>query len=420
MNVKTIFMTGALVLTVCGAQAQLTLDRCHEMARDYYPQIRQYDLIEKTREYNLANANRGYLPQFSLSAQATYQSDVPGLPVSIPGINFQKLPKDQYQNVIDLNQNIWDGGNIRAQKVSANAAADTDLQQLAVDLYALNDRVNQLFFGILLLDEQLVQNGSLLDELQRNHIRVEASIANGVANQADLDAVKVDQLTTLQNRVDLETTRKAYREMLGLMIGQSLDENTHLLKPDLLPHTTPREIKRPELFLFDMQHRQLDAQEQTIQAKNMPRLGIFAQGGYGNPGLNLLKNGFTFYYLAGVKLTWNFGTLYTKRNEQRLVGVNRDLVETRREIFLYNTNLEVTQTSREIDKLVKQMKDDDEIIALRANIVRSAQAKVANGTMSVLDMLREVTNEDLARQNKILHEMQLLLSIYNLKNTTNN
>lgn len=417
---KKFFITCVLTVAAFTAQAQLTIEMCHEMARRHYPQIRQYQLIELSRDYNIENADRGYLPQPSLSARATYQSAVTGLPITIPGVNIPGMSKDQYQSVLELNQSVWDGGNIRAQKEALKAASETDSQKLEVDLYALNERVNQLFFGILLLDEQLSQNALLQDELQRNYNQVEAYLANGIVNQADLDAVKVEQLTTVQNRTQLEATRKAYREMLSAMIGEPLGEEFLLVKPNPPLPADLQGIHRPELQLFEAQNGQFKAQEQMLKAKNMPRLGIFVQGGYGNPGLNMLKNAFEFYYITGVRLNWNLGTLYTKKNEYRQIDLNRKNIDIQRETFLYNTNLQVIMANHEIDKLLEQMKKDDEIIALRVNIRLSAQAKAANGTMTVLDMLREVNNEDMARQNKILHEMQLLQAIFNLKNTTNN
>lgn len=401
------------------AQAQVTLEMCREMARRHYPQIRQYRLIELTRDYNLENANRGYLPQPSLSARATRQSAVTALPISIPGIEIPGIRKDQYQAVVEVNQTLWDGGGIHAQKEAYRAAAESELRQLAVDLYALNGRVDQLFFGILLLDAQLAQNALLLEELQRNFTLVEAYLANGVANRADLDAVRVNQLTAMQNRTQMGSTRKAYREMLSAMIGEPLGEERRLVKPDgSLPAAL--EIRRPELLFFDAQNGKLDAQERMIKAKNMPRLGVYVQGGYGNPGLNMLKNKFEFYYIAGVRLSWNFGSFYTKKNEYRQIDAGRKNVDIQRETFLYNTNLQVTMADNNIARLREQMKKDDEIIALRVNIRLSAQAKAANGTMTILDMLREVNNEDMARQNKILHELQLLQAIWDLKNTTNN
>lgn len=427
---KRLLILTALLLGTAPAflnAQELTLEECQQQAQAYYPLIKRYGLIEKTKEYNISNANKGYLPQFSLSAKASYQSDVTEIPIDLPGIDIRGMRKDQYQAMLQLDQVVWDGGNIRARKEVTRATSEVDKQQLEVDMYAVNERVNQLFFGILLLEEQLGQNQAMQEELQRNYDNVQAYVENGIANQADLDAVKVEQLNNIQQRYTLEATHCAYGGMLKIMInhptpltGNALkkpDVNTLLYKGGTT--YTAGFIRRPELNLFAAQDRQLEAQRRQLTARNLPKLGVFVQGAYGNPGLNMLKNEFSAYYIAGVRLSWDFGNLYTRKNESRQLTLEQQDVNVQKETFLFNTHLEVTQDNSEIKKLTELMKNDNEIITLRNNIRKSAQAKVANGTLTVTEMLREVTAEDLARQDKILHEIQLLSAIYELRNTTN-
>ena len=416
---KLIYAITLTLLSPLSIYGQLTLEECQQKAQQNYPLVQQYNLIEQSKEYNLSNVGKGYLPQLSLSAKASYQSDVTEIPIKIPGIDIDGLRKDQYQATLELNQVIWDGGTIRAQKTLSKANSNVERKKLDVNMYELNDRVNQLYFGILLLDAQLVQNDLFQKELQRNYGQVNSYVENGIANQADLDAVKVEQLNTVQKKSEMEASRKAYREMLAAMIGMKLDDTTTLAKPEEESLLVSKEINRPELSLFAEQDALLNAQYQQLQAKNLPKLGLFAQGSYGNPGLNMLKNEFSPYYIAGVRLSWNLGNLYTKKNETRLIDVNRNDIKVQKETFLFNTNLQVTQGNNEVEKLMKLMKEDDEIIHLRGNIKTSAEAKVANGTLTVIEMLREVTAEDQAKQNKSLHEIQLLMAIYNLKNITN-
>ena len=383
--ILTTFLLG--ISPICLNAQELTLEECQQQARAHYPLIKRYGLIEKTKEYNISNADKGYLPQVSLSAKASYQSDVTEIPVDLPGIDIRGMRKDQYQAMLQLDQVVWDGGNIRARKEVTRATSEVDKQKLEVDMYAINERVNQLFFGILLLKEQL---------------------------------------NNIQQRHTLEATYHAYSEMLKIMINHPtpLTGNT-LKKPDVNALLYKGEaysaefIRRPELNLFAAQNQQLEAQRKQLTAKNLPRLGIFVQGAYGNPGLNMLKNEFSAYYVAGVRLSWNFSNLYTRKNESRQLILNQQDVNVQKETFLFNTHLEITQNNSEIKKLTELMKNDEEIITLRNNIKKSAQAKVANGTLTVTEMLREVTAENIARQNKILHEIQLLSAIYELKYTTN-
>ena len=420
MDMKRTVFFFTLSLAAMLAHAQLTLEECQRRAQDNYPLVRQYGLIEKARGYDLSNAGKGYLPQFSLSGKATYQSDITRLPVEIPNLDIKTASKDQYQVMLEVQQTLWDGGDIRSRKRLTRAASEVELEKQYVDMYALTDRVNQLFFGILLLDEQLKQNSLLQEDLGRTHKQVADYIANGIATLSDLDAVSVEQLNTRQHRVELETTRRAYLSMLAAFTGKDLSSETVLLKPAAEENIDRQMNNRPELRWYDAQGEQLHQQEAALNTRLMPRFGLFVQGAYGNPGLNMLKDEFNAYYMAGVRMSWNFGSLYTLKNDRRRIDNTRQQIETGRDVFLFNIRLQATQQDAGIVSMRRQMVDDDEIIRLRGNIRRAAEAKVQNGTMTVTDMLREITNESMARQTKALHEVQLLMNIWQLKYTLNN
>ncbi|MDD3077517.1 MAG: TolC family protein [Paludibacter sp.] len=407
----------------------LSLDSCQMKARNNYPLLKQYGLIEKTSDYNLSNASKAYLPQFSLAVKATYRSDVTKIPTMLTDVlsqmsgqpvSFPSLSKDQYQAVVELNQLIWDGGLTKAQKKSIKANSEADKQKLEVDLYALNDRINNLFFGIMLINEQLKQNDILKQELSTNYKKVEAYIQNGVAQQSDLDAIKVEQINAGQHETDLKSARKSYLQMLSAFIGKQIDENTRLEKPVLPEANIEVENKRPEVQFFAAQEKSLEAQRSAVYAANLPKIGIFAQGGYGRPGLNMFDAEFSTFYIGGIRLSWNLSGFYTQKNNLNKIETGKKTIEVQKETFLFNNNLATRQQQNDIDKLKATLTNDDEIIGLRTNIKKAAEAKVANGTLTVSDLLREIDAESLARQTKALHEIQLYMTTYQLKNNINN
>ena len=409
------------------ASGQLTIEQCYEKARDNYPLVSRYKLIEQSEGYNLQNASKGYLPQFSLSAKATYQTEVTAIPVSIPGIDVPTIRKDQYQVVAGLSQTIWDGGVISSQKKNIKAGANSEKMKYEVDMYALNARINDLFFGILLLNEQLRLNDVYMSELQRNHDRVASFVANGLANSADLDAIRVEQLTAKQNRTNMESMHKAFLQMLSVMTGVPADASTVFVIPDVdlkrkeeVAFTLNlNENNRPELSLYDAMKRQMEARQKSITAGNLPKINAFIQGGYAEPGLNMFQEGFSPYAIGGVQFLWNFGSLYTRKNDLNKIKTNINDIEIQRETFLFNTSLQATQQQFGIEKYLQIMEEDDRIIAMRENIRRSAEAKAENGTMSVIDMMREVNAEQNARQQKATHKVELLKALYELKTITN-
>ncbi|MDR2285855.1 MAG: TolC family protein [Prevotellaceae bacterium] len=413
------------VFCVCSSGlAQLTIEDCYAKARANYPLINQYGLIERAKDFNLSNAGKAYLPQVQLSAKASYQSDVTEIPfdfskLGIPDMSVPHLSNDQYGATVDVSQTVWDGGTVRAKRESIRAKSEVEQKELDVSLYAVNERINQLFFGILLCDALMEQNRLYQDELQRNYEKISSYIKNGVANQADLDAVKVEQLKAKQALTQVVHNRKAFVEMMSAFVGEKFDENIILQKPEisLSPFS---ELRRPELELFDNQYKTLDAARNEINASLMPKFGLFLIGGYGKPGLNMLENKFSAYYVGGIRLSWNIGSFYTKKNSLSLIESNRNTVKIQRETFVFNTLLNKTGEENEIAKYRELLQSDDEIIALRNSVKRSAEAKLAGGTLNAIDLMREITAEQLAKQDKIVHEIKLTQAIYNLKFITNN
>jgi len=418
---RTILFNLLIFIILMSLNAQsLSIDTCQAKAARNYPLVKQFGLIEMTEKYNISNANKGYLPQLTLAGKATYQSEVTSIPITIPGITIPSLTKDQYQAVLELNQIIWDGGLISAQKKGIKASTEAENQKLAVDLYSLKERVNQVFFGILLINEQLVQNNILKSELQTNYDRIVTLKQNGIAGQSDLDAIKVEQLNTQQREAELKTNRKTYMLILAAITGLHIDENTVLEKP-VMPDTDAKVVNhRPELGLFDAQFKMYDSQKDAVFASNLPRLGFYVQGGVGKPGLNMLSNSITPFYVGGLRLSWNISGFYTLKNNLVKIELNKKSVEVQKETFLFNNNLIDQQQHNEIDRLKEVLKNDDEIIGLRHNIKTSAEVKVQNGTLTVTDLLREIDSESLAKQTKVLHEIQLYITIYQQRNTTNN
>ena len=402
----------------------VTVETCQIKAIANYPLVKQYGLIEQTSQFNISNANKGYLPQLSLSAKATYQSAVTQIPAVLGqklGIALPSLAKDQYQAVLEASQVIWDGGVISSQNKTTHAGTEVEKQKLEVDLYALKDRVNQLFFGILLLNEQLKQNDILENDLTTNYDRLDAYKQNGIANQADIDAVHVEQLNAVQRNEDLKSTRKTYCMMLSALTGIIINDRTELTKPvadlTILKDTMNR---RPEISLFEAQNKLYESQKSLLNAGNLPKLGAFIQGGYGQPGLNMFTIGFSPFYIGGLRLSWNISGLYSQKNNISKLEISRKTVDIQKETFLFNNNLITKQQQNEIIKLQSTLSNDDEIIRLRVNIKKAATAKMENGTASVSDLIREINAENQARQLKSLHEIQLLMNVYQLKNNSNN
>lgn len=405
----------AAVLLPAAAHAQTTMEECMKAARANWPQIVQKQLIEESARYDIAKAGMAWIPQLKISGKASYQSDVTKMPFEIPGYDFD-MPLDQYSLTGEITQTIWDGGNSKSTRERVRADAQVSSSQLETSLYAINSRVQNLYLGILLLDEQISQNRILEESLERNIAEAEARIANGVAMKSDLEIIRVSQLDCIQQRTELETTRQAYISMLSRFTGMDL-EGVRLEVPQYSPASDCDSITRPELQLYDAQLRQNEAMERQLDSKISPTFSLSLQGGYGRPGLDMLKNEFSPYYVAAIRMNWDLGALYTRKDDKRKYEVSRRNIESEREAFLLNTRMDIIEQQGEVRKAEQALLRDEEIIALRESIRKSGEEQYRGGTITMTELMDRIDDEHDARTARAIHRIQLLMAYYQLKNT---
>jgi outer membrane protein TolC len=402
-----IIINYSLLINNSSAQESLSLQKAWDLAQQNYPLIKQQELIKQTTSYTIENLSKGFLPQFSLSGQASYQSAVTEVDIPISGFTINPHDKDQYKVLADINQLIYDGGVIKQQKNIQQLNNDVEEKKIDVELYKVKDRISQLFLGILFLDEQLRQADLIKADLNNGIKRVEAQVNNGIAFKSNLNLLQAELLKADQRTIELKSSRKGLVDVLSLFINQQLREDLQLEKP-FVAETISNDIRRPELNLFSSQNKLLGSQAKLINARNLPKTSFFLQGGYGKPGLNLFKNDFDFFYITGLRFNWTLGGLYTQKREKKIIELNQKSVDVQKEVFLLNTNTQLKQQQSEIDKLEKLIATDKEIIDLRIKVKDAAKSQLENGVITANDYLREVNAEDQARQSLIIHQVQLL------------
>ena len=405
-----------------------TLEECQQAAEHNYPLIRQYDLIAKTTELTVSNIQKGWLPQVSASAQATLQSDVSAFPDQIQqvyqtmGIDMKGLRKDQYRVGIDIQQTVFDGGAISSQKAIARELGNVQTAQTEVSLYHVRQRVNEMYFGLLLLDEQMALNRDLQELLAQNEKKLASMLKNGTAAESDYQSVKAERLNAVQQLASLEAQRNTLARMLSTFCG--IEVTAPVMPVNYAATESQQTGKRPELRAVDAQLRLADAQEKALDAALMPKLGVFAQGFYGYPGYNLFEDmmnrKWSLNGMIGARLTWNIGALYTRKNDKAKIQLQRETAENQRDVFLFNNQLEQIQQNEDIKRYQSQMKDDEEIITLRSAVRKAAESKLAHGITDVNDLVKEINAENAARVQQSVHEIQMLKAIYDLKYTVNN
>ena len=400
-----------------------TLEECQQAAERNYPLIRQYGLIEKTTTLTVSNIQKSWLPQVSASAQATYQSDVVTWPDEMRGmlgqmgLNFEGLKKDQYKVGLDVQQTVFDGGAIKSQKEIARKQGEVQTVQNEVNMYQVRKRVNEMYFGLLLIDEQIQLNEDLQELLSQNEKKLASMLKSGTAAESDYQNVKAERLKVVQQATSLQAQISALVRMLSTFCGIEVKKAVKPVQSAAVPQQQTGQ--RPELKAIEAQLKLADAQEKALNAALMPKLGVFAQGFYGYPGYNMFEDmmsrRFSWNGMIGARLTWNIGALYTRKNDKAKLNVQRSMFNVQRETFLFNNNLEHIQQNENIERYKKLMADDEEIISLRSSIRKAAESKLSHGIIDVNDLVKEINNENAVRVGRSMHEIQMLKEIYDLK-----
>lgn len=407
--------------------AQITLDYCLDRAEKNYPLIHKYDLVAKTTDLSLTDINKGWLPRINVYGQATIQNVVPEFPGQLKDIlvklgqDYKGLGHFQYKVGVDVSQTIWDGGASKAQREIERTSAAEQQAALSVRMYAVREKVMNLYFGILLMDEQIAQVENTIALLKANHTLMQSMKTNGVATQSDVDMVEAQLLTMTQQLTGARSAAKSYKDVLAVYIGESIDGKS-LVKPEA---TIPANLdsNRPELELFNAQNRHNNALDAAINSSVMPRIGFFAQSWYGYPGINyfesMMKRNPSFNLLTGVKISWNVDAFYTRKNSRRKLTLAGEGIENDREVFLYHTRLQTAAQTQEIDGIRSVMADDSRIVELRSSVRQAAESQLRNGVIDPTALLSKITDENQALLTARYHEIQLLQNIYKLKNTLN-
>lgn len=421
---KKIMISLALIILSSGSWAQ-TLEECQQAAEKNYPLIKQYGLIAKTTQLTVKNIQKGWLPQVTASAQATYQSAVTAWPESMQsmyqqmGLNMKGLSKDQYKIGIDLQQTIYDGGAISSQRNLAQQEGKVQEAQTETNLYQVRRRVNEMYFSLLLLNEQIQLNEDVKTLLLSSEKKLSAMVKGGTAATSDLDNVRAERLCVEQQNENLKQQKQMLQRMLSIFCGLEVN-NTQKPAPVQIASSVNN---RPEMRLYNSQLELTEAKEKALDTQLRPKLGLFAQGFYGYPGLNMFEDmmnrKWSLNGIVGIKLSWTVSAFYTHKNDKARLSAQREMIENAREVFLFNNKLEEIQQNENINRYQTMMKSDDEIIVLRTNVRKAAESKLTHGIIDVISLLREINNENAAKTQQSIHEIDMLKEMYNLKYTNN-
>ncbi|MDO5321977.1 MAG: TolC family protein [Bacteroidia bacterium] len=427
-RLKKIILTSLSVISVpLVSSAQLTIDRCFEMAKAHYPAVAQYNLIDESESFDIASAARSWIPQITFSGQASWQTEAIAFPdafnqiLKMQGVDMPGMNKDQYNLVLDISQTLWDGGASKTGKELARAEAAEKRLDAEVSIYALEERVSSLFFGILLLEAnyQTAVNGK--ETLDANYRKLESMVRNGVALQSDLDMLEVERISLDEKIRQNRASASCFRTMLELFIGEPIGGRS-LVKPDEIP-VGDISSNRPELRLLDAKLTTLDARERMLGVSLTPKIAAFAQGLYGYPGLDMFKSmensDWRWNAIVGVRLQWNITPFFTYGTDRKKIENARRMLTVQKDVFEFNSSLQAAQQTSEIKRMGESLESDGRIVELRTGIRKTAESQFEKGVIDTPALLQRISEESAAMNSRNIHEIELLKMEYDLRHTLN-
>ena len=416
---KRIHLTAIVVLLWLPGWAQqaesVQLQDCLNAVENNFPLGAQRQLIDSSLSLSIQNLNKNYLPKIDIEGQATYQSDVASIPVDLPFLQIPQVPKDQYKAQLGLTQTIYDGGATSHLKDMQTASAGVDKQQVEVQLYDIKKKVAQLYLNIMLLHAERNLLSSTGATLSAEYSRLEGAESGGVALPSDVDLIQAEKLRNTQQQRSIAMQLVSNAQAISTLTGLPVDTTTSFSTPQFSVNYSSFDVsKRPEYKLFDDQNKLVESRKAAFNSRNIPKLGAFAQAGYGRPGLNPLATDFNSFYILGAKLSWNIWDWRTTKTDKEIASIDQAKIEKARESFVKQSTVEMQQLNDQISDLEQQMETDGQIVNLRQKVAATKSFQLEKGIITSSEYVTAVNAQQQAQINYELHKIQWIQARINL------
>ncbi|WP_020536162.1 TolC family protein [Lewinella cohaerens] len=405
-----LLLTTGLVNAQEATVTTLSLTEAYDILEERYPLLRNGALLEQIAQNQSAQIDAESKPAISLKADGRLQSETINLESDNPmfPLNISR-PLVSVQTYLEASYLLLDGGLKEARQNLVAAQVKTELQQQEVDRFQLRERVNQLFLVISALREQEVLFDLSLKDLAARQEQVQAGVEYGVLLQTELTQllVKEQEILAQQDNLIYQTTGAI--QSLEQLLDLQLSPTVTLTYPpmgstDILPV-----IQRPEQQLFQLKQEAVLAQAQLVDSERKPKLQVFAQAGVGYPNpLNLLDGNVAPYGIIGAGFSWKLVDWDKTRLQKETLQLQATQLQNARETFEFNLSQGEARYLTEIDRINAQIIRDEKIATLQAEILEQMAVQLDEGVITSADYVNQLNAELRARQNKAVHEVQLL------------
>jgi outer membrane protein TolC len=396
-----------------GTAQTITLDSCQMMARQNHPLLVQAGLIDHISALRQNNLSVSNLPQFDLSARASWQSDVTRVNLGIPGVKGpEPLPKDQYKVYVEMRQKIYDGGITKNRKLLEEADRKISRQQLETELYKIRESVNVLFFNVLIVSHNVKIVALKKEVLDKKIVQISSAVANGIALPNDLDQLKAERLMADQQEVELLSLLETNVNLLGIIVGTDLSDSEFTM-PDEVLYMADHGIARSEVALFEFQKDKLEVISSLAQRSRFPNVFAFGQAGYGQPGLNMLDPDFADWYMVGVGLSWNLWDWNKSRRDRQAVQHQKAMIDASRNQFERAVHMASEEETTKLTRYEVLIKNDIQVLELKEQIAKRSESAFSNGTITSADYLRDLNAMLQSRWSLETHKIQRVQAMVN-------
>jgi outer membrane protein TolC len=395
-------------------QDSISLTGCHMLAIQNAPRLQDKSHLEQIGVLKSDNAGTLWYPSLNLNGKVSYQSDVIELvleDVPFP-IEFPEIPHDQYGLDLDVSQTLYDGGITKSRRRFEEATTAAELQSVEVDLYSVKSRINQIYFTILLLQENNNNLQLHREILLKRKAVLESAMEEGAVMESEIKVLEVELLKIQQSLIQIESGKQSMLNTLNVLCGTQFPDDVHLTLPHF-EQPVEDSWNRPEELLFKLKDASMEAGKELLARKRMPHLFAFGQAGYGKPGYNFLGGEWDFYYRVGAGLRWNIWDWNTNRRERQVIEQQQHILQNRKAAFDMGISTKLVQEEKKIEQYKKSVELERQVLDLQEEISEQASVKLANGTITATDYITEINKESMARINMATHKIRILQSMAN-------
>lgn len=405
MTITTILLA-FLSLLQTAPKDSVSLSECYRLAKKNYPLSKNLALQDKVTALNADVAGTGYYPQINVSGQATYQSEVTSFSLPGPG-GPPPVSKDQYEAALDVTQVIFNGGRVGAKQDLERAKGRRKKNQTRVDMHKVRSQVDQVYYGILLSQQQAKTIDLLLKNLRKQLSSIRSKVKNGALLPSQQHILQAEVIKAKQDSAQTQSNIVAGYNVLSELTGKEFNSGIDLQLPKVQPDYQSMQPARPEYDLFESMLQTISQQKKLANTGKWPRLAVFGKAAYGRQGLNFLNNEFHDYYIAGVKVQWDFWNFFNAGRKSEALTIRQQQVNQKKKAFNKQLNASLDRTRQQISAVRSKMERDKKIIDLREKIVQESSSQLKNGVITATEYVTQLTEANQAKLSKYIHRVQL-------------